>query len=168
MSFLLASPVSLLIAPATSSKLCLTVPRQSYQNVQMKGAAARGFGAATKGKQKKKAVPLVKIDPGITSALAELAAGEQSLLTYLNPRLFDDPSTMRTSAPSSRQAKLWCSKTRSGLNLQRWSTRSCRASMLRGSSTRHTFRTGNGREPSQIDRGRGQSGVGSGVYFQGG
>jgi len=95
MTFLLETPVSLLLGPAVdvsrSVAQSLSAPRHPRGPVCM-----AGFGAAVKEKKKKKKkAPVVQLDPGITSVLEDLAGGEQSLLQYLNPRLFEDPATMQ-------------------------------------------------------------------------
>jgi len=56
-------------------------------------ARASGFGAAKPKAQKK--TPPVRLDPEVQAALEELEqAGSQSLRSYLNPALFEDPKTM--------------------------------------------------------------------------
>ena len=67
-------------------------------SVCMKTAApkGKGFGAAVKTKKPPKKRPVVKLDPAVEAALAELEAGGAPCLErYLHPRLFEDEATMR-------------------------------------------------------------------------
>lgn len=91
----------LILASLLATGLCLRSPRAAPPGrprscVGMKQATAKpkasGFGAKT-AKPKKRA-PVVPLDPSLEIQLDALAQGEQSIEAYLNPQLFEDPTTM--------------------------------------------------------------------------
>ena len=91
----MVAAIAVWLCACSALNLQVASPRVGPVRMKVATRPSKGFAAKPK-KAKRKAAPIVKLEPDVEAAMEVLGQGEQSLEAYLNPKHFEDPPVSYT------------------------------------------------------------------------